>query len=77
MPCPESTEETDVALQILDIVTPRHVSQITDPQVTRETTQTDQINKKLLTTFLERINVMGNIPLGSSNDDSEVNNFED
>ncbi|XP_037813985.1 uncharacterized protein LOC119605107 [Lucilia sericata] len=80
MPCvEESPKEVDVALQILDIVTPRiNVSADTDSEVVRETSQTDHLNKRLLQTFLQRLNVMSVVP--TNNTEPEEDNsqeFED
>ncbi|XP_023302295.2 uncharacterized protein LOC111684375 [Lucilia cuprina] len=80
MPCvEENPKEVDVALQILDIVTPRiNVSADTDSEVVRETSQTDHLNKRLLQTFLQRLNVMSVVP--TDNNEPEEDNsqeFED
>ncbi|KAI8128962.1 hypothetical protein FF38_09842 [Lucilia cuprina] len=80
MPCvEENPKEVDVALQILDIVTPRiNVSADTDSEVVRETSQTDHLNKRLLQTFLQRLNVMSVVP--TDNTEPEEDNsqeFED
>lgn len=79
MPCVEETpKEVDVALQILDIVTPRiNVTSETDSAVVRETTQTDHLNKRLLKTFLERINVMAEVPTNTTAEDDNSQEFED
>lgn len=80
MPCvEESPKEVDVALQILDIVTPRiNVPSETDSAVVRETTQTDHLNKRLLTTFLERLNVMTEIPTNNNvEEEDNSQEFED
>lgn len=77
MPCVEETSKNvDVALQILDIVTPRiNVNGATDSAVVRETTQTDHLNKRLLKTFLERLNVMSELPT-TNNVEEEDNSQE-
>ena len=82
MPCiQESTKQVDVALQILDAVTPRlNVGNELEPNVVRETTQTDHINKRLLTTFLERLNVIADLPTTNNNLEEDHDNskeFED
>lgn len=83
MPClEESPKEVDVALQLLDIVTPRLNTNNTQPNdvpVVREVSQTDHLNKRLLTTFLERMNVMelhGNANENNEDDDN-TDEFED
>lgn len=80
MPCvEESPKDVDVALQILDIVTPRiNVPSETDSGVVRETTQTDHLNKRLLTTFLERLNVMTDIATNNNvEEEDNSQEFED
>lgn len=81
MPCVEETpKEVDVALQILDIVTPRiNEANELDPPLVRETTQTDHLNKRLLKTFLERLNVMAEVPTNNALDEDDDNSqeFED
>ncbi|TMW52246.1 hypothetical protein DOY81_002713 [Sarcophaga bullata] len=81
MPCvQEPSKQVDVALQILDAVTPRlNVGNELEPNVVRETTQTDHINKRLLTTFLERLNVVADLPTTNNleEDDDNSQEFED
>lgn len=82
MPCAQETnKQVDVALQILDAVTPRlNVGNELEPNVVRETTQTDHINKRLLTTFLERLNVLADLPTTNNyleDDDDNSQEFED
>lgn len=82
MPCiQEPTKQVDVALQILDAVTPRlNVGNESEPNVVRKTTQTDHINKRLLTSFLERLNVVTDLPTTTNNleeDDDNSQEYED
>lgn len=73
MPCVEETpKDVDMALQILDIVTPRNnVDGETNSAVVRETTQTDHLNKRLLQTFLERLNVMNELPTNTNGEEED------
>lgn len=81
MPCcldESPREDLDVSLQILSLYnTAQHVDPVTDPQVVREITQTDHLNKRLLSTFLQRMNVMDLPSLSDKDDDENANEFDD
>lgn len=78
MPCPPKEEEqVDVALKILELQQP-HLHVVPAPQEIREITQTDRLNKKLISSFLERMNVI-DIPnhQNESGEDDNTDEFED
>lgn len=78
MPCVEETpKEVDVAIRILDVVTPRiNFGNDMNTTVMREITQTDHLNKRLLKNFLEHINVTNN-DVSTDNNIEEDDNYQD